>query len=334
MASGLSFAIKLKNEYRMALLCYHASHEQFSPSHLLKLVQLAEKAGFDGIHSSDHFHPWSERQGQSGFTLSWIAAALQATSLPFSMICIPGQRLHPAIAAQAIATLCEMFPGRINFELGTGEAINEVITGDPWPSKDKRNLRLEQCIEIIRKLLNGNEITYDGLVRVKHAKLYTRPPAQPLLLGAGISLETCRWIGKWADGLITTAESDISKTKEKLDAFKTNGGEGKPVYLQYGFSYAQSEKNAIEGVYDQWRSNILPREKLATLQRVQEFDKIGANITREDVVNAIPIITSMDQLQEKIAELEELDPDRISLHNINCLQAEFIEDYRKAKMNK
>src|SRR5689334_21066727 len=87
---------------RMALICYHASHEQFAPSHLLKLVRLAEEAGFDGIHSSDHFHPWSERQGQSGFTLSWIAAAMQSTSLPFSMICIPGQRLHPAIAAQAM----------------------------------------------------------------------------------------------------------------------------------------------------------------------------------------------------------------------------------------
>src|SRR3982750_2350016 len=157
----------------MAQICYHASHEQFSPSHLLQLVQEAERAGFDGIHSSDHFHPWSVRQGQSGFAFSWVAAALQATTLPFSMICIPGQRYHPAIAAQAIATLTEMFPGRISFEMGSGEAINEIITGDPWPPKELRNERLEQSVQIIRSLLRGEEVTFNGHVKVNHARLYT-----------------------------------------------------------------------------------------------------------------------------------------------------------------
>ncbi len=104
----------------MATLCYHASHEQFPPSQLLQWVQLAEKNGFGGIHSSDHFHPWSVRQGHAGFTFSWIAAAMQATTLPFSMVCTPGQRLHPAIVAQAIATLGEMFPGRFSIELASG----------------------------------------------------------------------------------------------------------------------------------------------------------------------------------------------------------------------
>ncbi len=116
----------------MSIICYHASHEQFAPSHLLKLVQTAQNSGFTGIHSSDHFHPWSKRQGQSGFTLSWIGAAMQAVNLPFSMVCAPGQRLHPAIVAQAIATLSEMFPDRFNVELGSGEAINEAITADQW----------------------------------------------------------------------------------------------------------------------------------------------------------------------------------------------------------
>src|SRR5688572_26360512 len=121
---------------------YHASHEQFPPSELLQLAKMAELAGFDGVHSSDHFHPWSERQGQSGFSFSWIAAAMQATHLPFSMVCAPGQRYHPAIVAQAIATLAEMFPGRFSVELGSGEALNESITGDVWPQKEERNARL------------------------------------------------------------------------------------------------------------------------------------------------------------------------------------------------
>src|SRR5687768_1180174 len=142
----------------MAIVCYHASHEQFSPSELLQYTLMAEQAGFEGIHSSDHFHPWSVRQGQSGFTFSWIAAAMQVTMLPFSMVCAPGQRYHPAIVAQAIATLCELFPGRINFELGSGEALNEVITGEEWPDKKTRNDRLLECVEIIRRLLAGEEV--------------------------------------------------------------------------------------------------------------------------------------------------------------------------------
>src|SRR3712207_2156707 len=107
----------------MTTIAYHASHEQFSPSHLLKLVAAAEQAGFDAIHSSDHFHPWSTRQGHSGFSFAWMGAAMNAVDLPFSQVCAPGQRYHPAIVAQAIATLAEMFPGRLSVELGTGEAI-------------------------------------------------------------------------------------------------------------------------------------------------------------------------------------------------------------------
>jgi coenzyme F420-dependent glucose-6-phosphate dehydrogenase len=311
----------------MAQICYHASHEQFSPSHLLQLVQEAERAGFEGIHSSDHFHPWSVRQGQSGFAFSWVAAALQATKLPFSMICIPGQRYHPAIAAQAIATLAEMFPGRISFEMGSGEAINEIITGEPWPPKELRNERLEQSVQIIRSLLRGEEVTFDGHVRVNHARLYTRPSVQPLLFGAAISQETCRWVGQWADGLITTAETDSESTRNKIAAFQNNGGHGKPVYLQLGFSYARSEENALEGAWDQWRSNILPREKLAAFQRVEEFDKAGITTTKEEVAEAIPIFTSMDQLIDRIKELNGLNPHKIILHNINRLQEEFIADY-------
>jgi coenzyme F420-dependent glucose-6-phosphate dehydrogenase len=311
----------------MAQICYHASHEQFSPSHLLQLVKEAEHAGFDGIHSSDHFHPWSVRQGQSGFAFSWVAAALQATTLPFSMICIPGQRYHPAIAAQAIATLAEMFPGRISFEMGSGEAINEVITGDPWPSKEVRNERLEQSVEIIRNLLGGEEVTFNGHVRVKHARLYTRPSLPPSLFAAAVSEKTCRWAAQWADGLITTADSDIESTRNKVAAFQNNGGQGKPVCLQLGFSYARSEQVALEGAWDQWRSNILPREKLASFQRVEEFDEAGITTTKEEVAEAIPIFTSMDQLKARIGELSILNPHRIILHNVNRLQEEFIRDY-------
>src|SRR3954464_5634064 len=109
---------------------YQASHEQFTPADLLKFVMLAESAGFGAVNSSDHFHPWSERQGQSGFAFAWLGAAMQATAMRYGSVCAPGQRYHPAIIAQAVATLGEMFPGRYWIALGTGEALNERITGE------------------------------------------------------------------------------------------------------------------------------------------------------------------------------------------------------------
>jgi len=310
----------------MSLLCYHASHEQFAPSQLLQWVQQAQTAGFQGIHSSDHFHPWSRRQGQSGYAFSWIAAALQATVLPFSMVCAPGQRYHPAIAAQAMATLAEMFPGRVNFELGSGEALNEVITGDDWPSKEMRNRRLLECANIIRSLLNGETVDHAGMVRVHHATLYTRPVIQPLLLCAAISAETSAWAASWADGLLTTADNEVA-TKKKIQLFRQQGGAGKPVYLQLGFSYARSRQQAVEGLYDQWRSNILPREKLAALRTVEDFDGVADTVTRDEVLDAIPVFDSMDQLFDRINALEQLGADRIVLHNINRDQETFINDF-------
>jgi alkanesulfonate monooxygenase SsuD/methylene tetrahydromethanopterin reductase-like flavin-dependent oxidoreductase (luciferase family) len=117
------------------MIGYQASHEQFAPSHLLKLVKRAEEAGFTAVNSSDHFHPWSTEQGQSGYAFAWLGAAMHQTGLPFGSVCAPGQRYHPAIVAQAIATLSEMFEGRFWIALGSGEALNERITGERCPDK-------------------------------------------------------------------------------------------------------------------------------------------------------------------------------------------------------
>jgi coenzyme F420-dependent glucose-6-phosphate dehydrogenase len=306
---------------------YHASHEQFAPSELLQLAILAEKAGFDGVHSSDHFHPWSEQQGQSGFSFTWIAAAMQATTIPFSMVCAPGQRYHPAIIAQAIATLCELFPARINFELGSGEALNEVITGEDWPSKKIRNERLLECVMIIRRLLTGEKVNYTGHVRVKNARLYTLPEVQPLLLCAAISDQTAAWAANWADGLLTTAEQQSENNIKKIKAFYDNGGRGKPVYLQYAFSYAREKAVAEEEAFQQWRSNVIPKEKLASLQTVEDFDKAAAAITKEKLLQAVPVFTDMQELFVKIDELSKTGAARVILHNVNRQQRNFIEDY-------
>jgi len=187
----------------MVVIGYHASHEQHPPSALLRHTVRAAAAGFTAVSSSDHFSPWSERQGESGFAWSWLGAALEATNVPFGVVNAPGQRYHPAIVAQALATLAEMFPGRIWAALGTGEASNEHITGERWPDKRSRQERLLECVQVIRSLLAGAEVDVDGHVRVDRARLWTLPETPPRLVGAALTEATAKWCGGWADGLIT-----------------------------------------------------------------------------------------------------------------------------------
>src|SRR6187200_825995 len=167
----------------MVLLGYHASHEQVPPSRLLAAVVRAESAGFDAAMCSDHLAPWGVRQGESGYAWSWLGAALASTSFSLGVVTAPGQRYHPVIVAQAIATLEEMFPGRFWAALGSGEAMNEHITGDPWPSKDDRDARLEESVGIIRRLLAGERVSHHGHVRVAEARVWSRPAEPPPLLG-------------------------------------------------------------------------------------------------------------------------------------------------------
>src|ERR671918_2162009 len=196
----------------------HLSHEQIAPSRLLAHAREAEAAGFRAAMSSDHFSPWSARQGESGFAWSFLGAALQATELPFGVVNAPGQRYHPAIVAQAAATLCELFPGRLSVALGTGEFSNEHITGAPWPDKRIRNARLRECVDVMRALLAGETVDHDGLVRVDRARLWTLPAEPPPLLATAVSVETAAWASEWADGLITINQPH-EHLRRMLDAF-------------------------------------------------------------------------------------------------------------------
>src|SRR5690606_36665869 len=183
-------AARRRLRYTGPMPCYgfHASHEQNAPSQLLRDVQQAERAGFDMAMCSDHFAPWSTRQGHSGFAWSWLGAALATTNLRFGTVNAPGQRYHPAIVAQASATLAEMFPGRFWVALGSGQNMNEHITGAKWIGKDQRQERLEESVEGIRRLHAGEEVTYRGRhVTVERARVYSLPPEPPALIGPALS---------------------------------------------------------------------------------------------------------------------------------------------------
>ena len=144
----------------MKRIGYHCSHEQFGPRELLDLVVQAERAGFHCASASDHFHPWSAQQGQSGFVWSWLGAAMERTQLPFRTVSAPGYRYHPAILAQAGATLSTMYPDRLWMALGTGQRLNEAITGMAWPQKQERQALLVECVEVMRALWAGEAVEW------------------------------------------------------------------------------------------------------------------------------------------------------------------------------
>jgi alkanesulfonate monooxygenase SsuD/methylene tetrahydromethanopterin reductase-like flavin-dependent oxidoreductase (luciferase family) len=269
----------------MTVIGFHASHEQVHPTSLLAAVQAAEAAGFTAAMSSDHFAPWSERQGHSAFAWSWLGAALATTSLPFGIVNAPGQRYHPAIIAQASATLTAMFPARLWVALGTGEASNEHITGDRWPAKADRTRRLEECVDVIRRLHAGEEVSHDGLVTVD------QPPEQ---------------------------------LRRVLAAYREAGGTG-PAALQVHLSYASDEDTALRIAHDQWRTNVVGPPVSWDVETVEAFDLIGERVRPEDVRESVLVSSDPDRHAAWIAERIDLGFDAVYLHHVGKDQQEFIE---------
>jgi probable non-F420 flavinoid oxidoreductase len=310
----------------MATIGWHASHEQISPSELLTAALDAEAAGFHCAMSSDHFSPWSERQGESGFAWSWLGAALQATALPFGVVTAPGQRYHPAVIAQAGATLADMFPGRFWMALGSGENSNEHITGDRWPDKDHRNARLAECVEVIRALFAGETVTHHGMIQVDRARLWTQPGEPPQLVGAAVSQETARWLGGWADGLITIAQPPDT-LRRILAAFREGGGADKPAALQVHLSWAPEEDEALSIAYDQWRSNVFGPPLSWDVATVEEFDEAARHVRPEDMRGPVLISADFGRHAEWLNEFAEIGFEEIYLHHVGQEQRPFIEAF-------
>jgi probable non-F420 flavinoid oxidoreductase len=275
---------------------------------------------------SDHFAPWSERQGQSGFAWSWLGAALQATSLPFGVVNAPGQRYHPAIIAQAAATLSQMFPGRFWMALGSGEAANEHITGDRWPEKAVRNARLGECVEIMRQLFAGETVSHQGLVTVDRAKLWTRPETPPRLIGAAVSPETAHWVGGWADGLITINQAH-DKLRQMIEVFHAGGGEGKPIYLQIHLSYDKDADEALEIAFEQWRSNVFSPPVCWDLELPQHFDEASRFVRKEDMLTSVLVSNEPSRFVDLLSEFAGLGFDGLYLHHVGQEQQAFIETF-------
>ncbi|WP_426732298.1 TIGR03885 family FMN-dependent LLM class oxidoreductase [Myxococcus faecalis] len=311
----------------MLTLGYHASHEQFAPSELLRLVRRADAAGFTAALNSDHFHPWSEAQGHSGFAWSWMGAALATTRLSsLGVVNAPGQRYHPALIAQALGTLAEMFPGRAWAALGSGQFVNEGITGEPWPPKDLRNARLRECVDIMRALFRGETVTHRGLVRVEEAKLYSRPQQAPLLVGAAITPQTAEWVGGWADALITVSKPP-DELRQMVEAFHRGGGEGKPMFLKVQLSWAEDEQAARQGAMEQWATNIFASSVLTDLRSPAQFQELARTVQPKDLEGHVRVSSSFQRHVDWLAEDVKLGFSHLYLHNVNRGQERFIDAF-------
>jgi len=305
---------------------FHASHEQHAPDRLLAHVRAAESAGFAAAMCSDHFHPWLPEQGESGFAWSWLGAALEATSLSFGTVSAPGWRYHPAVIAQAAATLSIMYPGRFWLAIGSGEALNEGITGLPWPSKTERTAQLAEIGGLMQRLWRGETVTHRGRVVVQDAKLHSRPKTPPRLFAAALSAETAASVAPWADALMTIG-GEPDAVRPVIDAFRAHGGAGKPVALQHVVSWAPTEGEARDQAFQQWRQSALDHSQLADLRTPAQFVEAAASIAPADVAKSVRISADPARHAEWLAAYEPLGVDTVYVMNAGKNQEQYIDTF-------
>jgi probable non-F420 flavinoid oxidoreductase len=309
----------------VTVIGFHNSHEQVHPADLLTAVAHAEDVGFTAAMCSDHLEPWNPRQGESGFAWSWLGAALATTALPFGVVNAPGQRYHPVVVAQAIATLGAMFPGRFWAALGSGEAMNEHVTGHVWPNKDIRDARLRECIDVIRALLAGEEVSHDGLVVVDRARIWTLPEQQPALIAPAVTARTAARHADWADGLVTINQPhDV--LREVIGAYRDAGGQG-TLTIQVHVSWDPDEDRALDVAFDQWRSNVFPPPLCWDLDTTTAFDQASAHVRPDDVRAAVRVSSDLGQHAQWIAEYVDLGFDQVYLHHVGKEQRPFLDAF-------
>ncbi|MDT0310556.1 TIGR03885 family FMN-dependent LLM class oxidoreductase [Streptomyces sp. DSM 44917] len=309
----------------MSAYGYHASHEQFSPAELLVLMRTAQEAGFSAGMCSDHFAPWSARQGHSGHAWVWLGAALASTEVPMGVVTAPGQRYHPAVLAQAAASLAQMFPGRLWVALGTGQALNEHITGDRWPAKAERARRLEECVAVMRALFAGETVSHDGLVRVDRARLWSLPERPPVLLAAAITPATAAWAAGWADGLITVNQPEEGQ-RATLAAYREAGGRG-PAVLQAHVSWAPTRAEALAAAHDQWREAALGSDAGWELPLPEHFEQAAGLVPPEAIERSVHVSEDPARHAAWLARQGEAGFDEVMVHQVGTEQLAFIETF-------
>lgn len=319
----------------MSKLGYAASFEQFHPTDMLNWSKLAEQNGFTAVMASDHFHPWVPSQGQSAFVWSWMGALGATTNLRFGTgVTPPGYRYHPAVLAQAAATLEAMFPGRFYLGLGAGEALNEHIVGEYWPEAPVRLERLAESIEVIQQLFSGKVVKYRGKhFNVESAKLYTRPENPPPIYIATSGPIQAKRTGRTVDGLIVVGAPD-EKIRGLIGKFEEGAREaGKdpskmPKLIQIKVSFAATVEEATAAAIKEWPNGGMPFPK-ADIRNPEDFEAMGKLVRADNYKNRVLLSPNLDDHVAQIQHYIDLGFDEVYVHNVNRNQADFIEAYGK-----
>jgi G6PDH family F420-dependent oxidoreductase len=316
-----------------ATMGYAAMFEQFTPSDLLRYSQLAEGAGFTSVMASDHFHPWTPSQGQSGFVWSWLGALGATTTLRFGTgVTPPGPRYHPAIIAQAAATLEQMFPGRFWLGLGAGEALNEHITGEYWPEGPIRLEKLTEGIEIIQKLFTGKVSKYNGKhFRLESAKLYTRGENPPPIYVATAGPIQSERTGRTCDGIITVGAADekIGMLMARFEKGARDAGKDPstmPRLIQLHISWADTIEAATENAVQEWPNGGMNFPK-GDIRNPEDFEAMSRLVRPENYTNRVMISTDLDEHAAHIQRYVDLGFTEIYLHNVGRNQEAFIKTF-------
>lgn len=252
---------------------YFLSTEEHPPRDLVTLARLADRAGFTRLWISDHYHPWNGEQGQSPFVWSVIGALSEVCRLPVTTaVTCPTMRIHPAVVAQAAATASVMLEGRFALGVGTGEALNEHVLGDRWPTGMERREMLAEAVEVMRRLWAGRNVNHRGThYQVSDARLYTVPDQPPPVYVSAFGPRSAALAGQLGDGLISVLP-DASLVR----AFRDSGGVGKVAQAGFKVCYDPDEDEARCTAFRLWGNTWLPGELGQTLPLPRHFEQATA----------------------------------------------------------
>ncbi len=259
---------------------YKLATEAFDPKEIIRQAVLAEQAGFDFVEMSDHYHPWHDAQGHSGFTWSMLAAIAAKTErigLATGVTC-PSVRYHPAIIAQAAATMAIISDGRFTLGVGAGERLNEHVVGTGFPGAHVRHERFREALEIIRLLWQGGYRSYQGkYLQLEDARVFDLPDEQPVIAVAASGPESARLAADLGDGLFATEpDADLVSTWQQL------GGRG-PAYAEVPLAWASDEDTAAKAVLEKTRFALTGWKVMAELPNPVNFDAATASFTASQV---------------------------------------------------
>lgn len=311
----------------MVEIGYALSSEEHRATDLVRFAGMAEEAGFTFGVISDHFHPWTERQGQSSFVWSVIGGIAQVTR----RLCVgtgvtcPLVGMHPAIIAQAAATAADMLPGRFFLGVGTGENLNEHILGTRWPPVAVRRDMLEEAIDVIRMLWQGGMQSYWGLYyTVENARIYSLPAEPPPIMVAGSGPKSASLAGRAGDGLI-----GVSPDPEVIRAFLEAGGEGKPRYGQMKVCWAESEAQARRTALQWWPNGALKGPLGSELPLPSHFEQAVAMVSEDDVAGAIVCGPDPERHVARVREYVDAGFDHVYVHQVGPDQEGFFRFYQQ-----